>query len=252
MTKSPLVIGIAKCDNQKSTFDAALNEHLNIIDAAHQLGVQYLVFPFNSLTDDSNSLCLNKDAPFFDEIAAAAGHMAVSLGFREQITYDEKADMFQGFGNLPAENYAVLPIRTKRFSVSSQVIIRNGNVVHLQRYLTELPVSAVEQFGKIEQHANVSGWALQSLIGEDFLNPAYVHIAANRRPDLMIVSVENQCQIALASALDMTEKNYGMSVVVVGEDFSMHTELETESGKLTVVPVTTKRQANQSRVAIAV
>jgi len=84
-----LKIAVAQIANAPGRIDANLALHLQRIGQARRAGAGLLVFPELSLTGyapdpDCAALALVRDAAVFEQLAAAAGGMAVSLGFIEQ------------------------------------------------------------------------------------------------------------------------------------------------------------------------
>ena len=153
--------------------------HLEALGQARERGVGLVVFPELSLTDylsepDVPALARPADAPELLHIAAAAGDMAVSVGFIERAPDGQ--------------------------AYNSQALFRNGRCLCVHRKVN-LPSYGNLQEGRhyaagkrIEVVGLGQDWTCATLTCADAWNPALPWLAALQGADLMIVPV--------ASALD--------------------------------------------------
>jgi predicted amidohydrolase len=153
---------------------ANLAAHLVMIEQARGLGVDLLVFPELSLTDylaapDCAALALGRDASVLSELAAAAGAMAVSVGFIERGT------------------------EGRYFNV--QALLAGGEVTGIHRKLN-LPGYGRLREDKVYAAGEdlaltplARGWQAATLICADSWNPALPWLAALAGANLLILPV---------------------------------------------------------------
>ncbi|WP_413113261.1 nitrilase-related carbon-nitrogen hydrolase [Thaumasiovibrio sp. DFM-14] len=175
-----LSVGIAQIAPKLADVEANLAAHLHWIDKAHQQGLDLLLFPELSLTgyslkEQTLDVAMSISHSLFEQLAAAAGNMAVCVGFVEEVA--------------PGEFY------------NAQAIVQNGHIVHLHRKINLPNYGGLEE-AKWYSHGTeltscelFPGWRSHTLICADLWNPALPHIAMLDKPSLLLAPVNSAADI---------------------------------------------------------
>ncbi|WP_064602747.1 nitrilase-related carbon-nitrogen hydrolase [Photobacterium sp. J15] len=178
--KNELKVGIAQIAPVLGDVAANLEKHLQYIEAARKEGIELLLFPELSMTgyslrEKTLDVAMPLSADVLDELAAAAGDMAVSFGFVEEASAGE-------FYN-------------------AQGMVKNGQLIHLHRKLNLPNYGGLEEakwYSKgqgLELCELFSGWPTHTLICADLWNPALPHLAMLDKPALMLAPVNSAADI---------------------------------------------------------
>ncbi|MCW8327430.1 NAD+ synthetase [Photobacterium sp. SDRW27] len=180
MMKNELKVGIAQIAPVLGDVATNLEKHLSYIERARSAGVELLLFPELSLTgyslqEKTLEVAMATDAALLDELAAAAGEMAVCFGFVEEAA--------------PGEFY------------NAQGMVKNGQLIHLHRKLNLPNYGGLEEakwYSKgqdLEPCEPFKGWLTHTLICADLWNPALPHLAMLDKPALMLAPVNSAADI---------------------------------------------------------
>lgn len=171
-----LRVAVAQVASHLGHVEANAGAHLEMIEAAHERGVECLLFPEMSLTGHSAGgwaldIAMDERHPLVAEIAQAAGAMAVTFGLIEEA---------------PAAQF-----------YNSAFTARNGAIVHVHRKINLATYGGLED-GKhfaagryVEAFDLGERWRGASLICNDLWNPMLVHLAALHGATLLLAPVSS-------------------------------------------------------------
>jgi len=174
--QSCLKVAVAQTHGALGNLQHNLQEHLRLLDQAHVLKVDLLLFPELSLTgyqlgDRALDVALHRDDPILIDLARAARGMHVVAGFVEE-----------GPG---AALY------------NASAILRDGAVVSIHRKLNVPTYGKLEE-GKLYTQGRTVGtcpirgpWDAATLICADLWNPALVHLAVLRGATLILAPINS-------------------------------------------------------------
>nr|WP_086937445.1 nitrilase-related carbon-nitrogen hydrolase [Thaumasiovibrio occultus] len=169
-----LHVGIAQIAPELGKIDVNLHKHLQWIEEGHSRNLDVLVFPELSLTGYRlrtlvQDVAISLHDPIIDELAAAAGNMAVSFGFVEAVNLGEFAN--------------------------TVVTVKNGQIIHLHRKINLANYGENEEAkwfcngSELDPFAVAQGWQSHVLISADLWNPALSHVAMLDKPSLLIAPI---------------------------------------------------------------
>ncbi|WP_110648410.1 nitrilase-related carbon-nitrogen hydrolase [Salinicola peritrichatus] len=179
-TQDTLRVGAMQMNARLGDVAGNLEQHRAMIDEARRDELDLLVFPELSLTgyalgERVREVAQPRDGAALNELASIAGDMRVMVGFVESAG--------------PGEYYNAI------------AVLAHGGVVAVHRKLN-LPT-----YGGLEEgkwfHAGreltfaqlAGGWQAAPLICADLWNPALVHAAMLRRPDLLCAPINSASHI---------------------------------------------------------
>ncbi|MGF1698956.1 NAD+ synthetase [Photobacterium makurazakiensis] len=180
MMKSELKVGIAQIAPVLGDVTANREKHLSYIKQAHAQGVELLLFPELSLTgyslkEQTLDVAMPVTDALFNELAAAAGNMTVSVGFVEEAAAGE-------FYN-------------------AQALIKKEQPLHVHRKINLPNYGGLEEakwYSKgqdLTMCEPISGWPMHTLICADLWNPALPHLAMLDKPAIMLAPVNSAADI---------------------------------------------------------
>jgi len=191
-----LKIAVAQIANAPGKANANLALHLRQIAQARRAGVGLLVFPELSLTGyapapDCAALALPRDAAVFDQLAAAAGDMAVSVGFIEQ-------------GENGHHYNAQILLTGQRHTVHRKLNLPGyGNLREDRVYARGDALALCE----LKSGESGSHWRIATLICADHWNPALPWLAAVSGANLLLAPAASA-----ANAVDGFDNPRGWAV----------------------------------------
>ncbi|GAA3548064.1 nitrilase-related carbon-nitrogen hydrolase [Zobellella aerophila] len=191
MNAASLKVAVAQINATLLDIEANLGVHADYIEQARNLGAELLLFPELSLTGyqlgrNTPAAAMAPDDPRLLALARQAPEMLVVVGFVEQAG--------------PGEYY------------NAAAYLQGGRVAGVHRKLN-LPTYGGLEEGKwfhrgddIPLVESKAGWRAATLICADMWNPALVHCAMLRRPELLLSPVNSAS--AIVSDAFSNERNW--------------------------------------------
>jgi len=195
MTADTLAVTVAQINSELLALDNNASAHADLIREAVRHGAELLLFPELSLTGyqlgrQTPDAAMERNDARLLELAGIAPEMTVVLGFVEQAS--------------PGEYYNAI------------AYLRAGQVVEVYRKIN-LPTYGGLEEGKWyhpgEDLAQVDckpHWRASGLICADLWNPALVHCAMLRRPELLLAPVNSAA--AIVSQAFSNEQNWETNI----------------------------------------
>ncbi len=191
MSPSILQTSVAQINVELLGLDANLRKHCDYIRKAQQQNCQLLLFPELSLTGyqlglDTPNVAMSATDERLLQLAAEAPEICVVVGFVEQSS--------------PGEYY------------NAMAILQDGKVLAVHRKLNLPTYGGLEEgkwYSRGQQltHTSVKPhWFTSTLICADLWNPALVHCAMLKRPELMLAPINSAS--AIVSDVFSNEQNW--------------------------------------------
>lgn len=195
MSSSALVVSIAQYNPQLLALESNLSAHCDLICQARASGAELLVFPELSLTGyqlgrRTPEVAMRRDDARLLKLASVAPALLVVVGFVEEAS--------------PGEYY------------NAVAYLQYGQVINVYRKLNLPNYGGLEegkwfhQGDEIVQVECKEHWRACTLICADMWNPALVHCAMLRRPELLLAPV-NSASMIVSEAFS-NEKNWHINV----------------------------------------
>lgn len=190
-----LQVAVAQINVELAQVDVNLSKHADYITQAQQQGAELLLFPELSLTGyqlarQVPEVAMRADDDRLQQLAQQAPDICVVLGFVEQAN--------------PGEYYNAL------------AWLQRGKVQAIHRKLN-LPTYGGLEEGKwysageaVDTYACQPDWRTAGLICADLWNPALVHCAMLKRPDLLLAPINSAS--AIVSDEFSNEQNWQTNV----------------------------------------
>lgn len=195
MSTSSLVVSVAQYNPALLALDANFRDHAGLIQQAQQHGAELLLFPELSLTGyqlgrETPKAAMYRHDARLQELAGIAPEMLVVVGFVEEVG--------------PGEYY------------NAVAYLQGGRVVDVYRKIN-LPTYGGLEEGKWYHEGKdllevecKPRWRASTLICADLWNPALVHCAMLRRPELLLAPVNSAS--AIVSEAFSNENNWQTNV----------------------------------------
>lgn len=195
MSTSILVVSVAQYNPALLALDANFRDHAGLIQQAQRQGAELLLFPELSLTGYQLGRATPKAAMYrhdarLQELAGIAPELLVVVGFVEEAS--------------PGEYY------------NAAAYLQGGRVVDVYRKIN-LPTYGGLEEGKWYHEGKElleveckPRWRASTLICADLWNPALVHCAMLRRPELLLAPVNSAS--AIVSEAFSNENNWQTNV----------------------------------------
>lgn len=195
MSNPRLTVSVAQYNPALLALADNLRDHAELIRRAQQEGAELLLFPELSLTGyqlgrATPGVAINRQDPRLLELARIAPQLLVVVGFVESAS--------------PGEYY------------NAVAYLQGGRVVDVYRKMN-LPTYGGLEEGKwyhrgeaLVQVECQPGWRASTLICADLWNPALVHCAMLRRPELLLAPVNSAS--AIVSEAFSNETNWQTNV----------------------------------------
>lgn len=180
MNTSPLLVGVVQLNSELLALESNLSAHADWIRTAQSESIELLLFPELSLTGyqlgrRTPEAAMRADDERLKSLARIAPNMTVVVGFVEQVSpgeyYNAVAYLKQG------EIAAVY----RKINLPTYGGLEEGKWYH-----------SGEELVQVECKPN---WTASTLICADLWNPALVHCAMLRRPELLLAPVNSASAI---------------------------------------------------------
>lgn len=180
MNTSPLLVGVVQLNSELLALEANLSAHADWIRTAQSESIELLLFPELSLTGyqlgrRTPEAAMRADDERLKSLARIAPNMTVVVGFVEQAS--------------PGEYY------------NAVAYLKQGEIAAVYRKIN-LPTYGGLEEGKwyhsgedLVQVECKPNWNANTLICADLWNPALVHCAMLRRPELLLAPVNSASAI---------------------------------------------------------
>ncbi|SIQ15062.1 nitrilase-related carbon-nitrogen hydrolase [Marinobacterium stanieri] len=180
MNTSPLLVGVVQLNSELLALESNLSTHADWIRTAQSESLELLLFPELSLTGyqlgrRTPEAAMRADDERLKSLARIAPNMTVVVGFVEQAS--------------PGEYY------------NAVAYLRQGEIAAVYRKIN-LPTYGGLEEGKwyhpgeeLVQVECKPNWTANTLICADLWNPALVHCAMLRRPELLLAPVNSASAI---------------------------------------------------------
>lgn len=195
MSTSSLVVSVAQYNPALLALEANFRDHADLIQQAQRQGAELLLFPELSLTGyqlgrETPKAAMYRHDPRLLELAGVAPELLVVVGFVEEAS--------------PGEYY------------NAVAYLQGGRVVDVYRKIN-LPTYGGLEEGKWYHEGRdllevecKPRWRASTLICADLWNPALVHCAMLRRPELLLAPVNSAS--AIVSEAFSNENNWQTNV----------------------------------------
>lgn len=180
MNTSPLLVGVVQLNSELLALESNLSAHADWIRTAQSESIELLLFPELSLTGyqlgrRTPEAAMRADDERLKSLARIAPNMTVVVGFVEQVS--------------PGEYY------------NAVAYLKQGEIAAVYRKIN-LPTYGGLEEGKwyhsgeeVVQVECKPNWTASTLICADLWNPALVHCAMLRRPELLLAPVNSASAI---------------------------------------------------------
>lgn len=180
MNTSPLLVGVVQLNSELLALESNLSAHADWIRTAQSESIELLLFPELSLTGyqlgrRTPEAAMRADDERLKSLARIAPNMTVVVGFVEQAS--------------PGEYY------------NAVAYLKQGEIAAVYRKIN-LPTYGGLEEGKwyhsgeeVVQVECKPNWTASTLICADLWNPALVHCAMLRRPELLLAPVNSASAI---------------------------------------------------------
>ncbi|MEO9275488.1 nitrilase-related carbon-nitrogen hydrolase [Marinomonas sp. 5E14-1] len=178
--KNSLYVSVAQINSDLENIEKNIDKHLTYIKQAEANNSDLILFPELSLTGYQLSssvpdVALKRCDPIFEKLSNEAPNITIIVGFVEE---EHPGEYYNSVGFL---KNGKLQACYRKINLPSYGKLEEGKIFHKGSDLTSFPVE--------------ENWNASSLICADLWNPALVHCAMLRRPELLLAPINSASNV---------------------------------------------------------